>query len=307
MRAHGYLGSAGLNLVLNLMKGELHRFPALKHASTDIDDFVQDFLVDRVKPLTAKLVAEATDDDSVGRLLRKSIRNWLIDRARATGTGALRRSIEKVLSDEAAFEKVAGGPGAGWWRLTGSQAAPWGGDPSVLVGAAWKVPDVRAPKWSSTSRRPPVADRPSLVAILEAVFRTAGGSLEIAQLVNVLARRFAAALDPVMTSASEHDDLASTPTSDPTPEDLLISDESDADAASAAAEIVGRLSDIERAIVPLLDDSGAVRSHLGLGRSQSAQFAARLKAKIMQLAGTGPESEHVAREVIGLCGGPVTM
>ncbi|MFW0797012.1 hypothetical protein AAFP30_24615 [Gordonia sp. CPCC 205515] len=288
------------------MQEELQRFQALKHACAEIDDFVQDFLVDRIRPLTAKLVAEATSEDSVGRLLRKSIRNWLIDRARATGTGPLRRAVEKVLSDEDAFEKAGGGSGAGWWRLTGSQAAPWGGDPCVLLEAAWKVPDVRVPKWSSTSRRPPVADRPSLVAILEAVFRAAGGSIEVAELVHVLAQRFAAALDPIVTVAGEHDDLASTPASEPTPDDLVVADESDADTARAAAEIVGRLSDIERAIVPLLDDGGAVRNRLGLGKSQSAQFASRLKAKIVQLAGTGPESEHVVREVIWLCGGPAT-
>lgn len=289
------------------MQEELHRFPALKNASVEADDFVQDFLVDRIRPLTAKLVAEATSEESVGRILRRSIRNWLIDRARETGTGPLRRSVEKVLSEEDVFEKVAKGPGAGWWRLTGSEVAPWGDDPGVLVEAAWAVPGVRVPKWSSTSRRPPVADRPSMIAILQAVFRTAGGSLEVPLLVHVFARRFAAALDPIVTSTNEQHDLAEMPTTEPAPEDLIIGDESDADAASAAAEILGRLSDIERAIVPLLNDSGAVRSRLGLGRSQSAQFVSRLKAKIVQLAGTGPESEQVIREVIWLCGGPTTM
>lgn len=38
---------------------------------------MQDFLVDRIKPLTAALLSQAMGDDSLAKLLRTSIKNWL--------------------------------------------------------------------------------------------------------------------------------------------------------------------------------------------------------------------------------------
>jgi hypothetical protein len=270
---------------------------------------VQDFFVDRIKPLTALLLAQATGDGSFGRLARRSVQNWLIDKARATGTGPLRRSIEKVLDDSPQFEKVPSGrEGAGRWRLADTDGEPWGGDPGELVAVAWAVPNVRVPKWSSHSRRAPVADRTSLAAIAHAVLQAAGGSLETAQLVHVFAQRFAAALDPIVVSLDE--DLGEAginidvPAEGPSPDELVIAESAALDVATAAAEIVGRLSDTERAIIPALDDSAAVQQRLGRGRSQSAQFMSRLKLKIRALAGTGADRDEVVREVVALCGGP---
>ncbi|WP_143169045.1 hypothetical protein [Rhodococcus koreensis] len=307
MHDHGCLGQQGLALTEKLISEEIRKFPALEQRQLELDDVIQDFLVDRIKPLTIMLMAQASNEDSFGRLLRRSIRNWLIDRARATGIGALRRSIEKVLSEESEFEKVpAGDEGAGRWRLVGEESTPWAGDLSVLVTAAWQVPDVRVPKWSSSSRRPPIADRASMVAIARAVLSTAAGSLETAQVVAVFARRFAAALDPIEMplSETESDEIRSA---EPAPEDLVVALDSEVDAASAAAEIFARLSESERAILPVLANSSEVQKRLGLGRSQSAHVAARLKAKIRDLAGTGPEAEQVTLEVIWLCGGPTTQ
>ncbi|MFK4362072.1 hypothetical protein ABH939_005607 [Rhodococcus sp. 27YEA6] len=296
----------GLALTRQLISEEIRKFPALAHRAAELDDVVQDFLVDRIERLTVALAAQASNDDSFGRLLRRSIRNWLIDRARSTGIGALRRSIEKVLGEESEFEKVThGDEGAGRWRLVDGDSTPWAGDPDLLVKAAWEVPNVRVPKWSSTSRRPPVADRGAMTAIARAVLATAEGSLEIAQLVNVFARRFAAALDPVEMSLGKMES-SEVPSCETTPEDLVVAVDSEIDAASAAAEIFTRLTETERAVLRVLLDSSAVQERLGLGRSQSAQFATRLKAKIRDLAGTGPEAEQVTLEVIWLCGGPAT-
>ncbi|WP_143536302.1 MULTISPECIES: hypothetical protein [unclassified Rhodococcus (in: high G+C Gram-positive bacteria)] len=286
-----------------MIRGELHRFPAF--GQRELDDVVQDFLVDRVKPLTVMLMTQATDQDSFDRLLRRSIRNWLIDQVRATAIGAIRRSLEKVLKEEDDFETIpAGEEGAGRWRLVGLAGnAPWGGDPAVLVAAAWNVSDVRVPKWSSGTRRPPIADRASIVSILRAILMTADGSLETAQIVHVLARRFAAALDPVERPISDADseEFRSEGLS---PEELVIATDSEVDAASAAWAIFSTLSDDERSILPVVDNPAEVQKRLGLGRSQASQLASRCKAKIANLAGTGPEARQVALEVIWLCGGP---
>jgi hypothetical protein len=307
------LGQHGVGLVSTIVREGLRRFPSLREAH-EPEDVVQEFFVDRIKPLTALLLAEATSDDSFGKLVRRTVQNWLIDRARATGTGPLRRSIEKVLAESPHFERVPPGhEGAGRWRLSDTDGEPWGGDTGGLVAVAWAVPNVRVPRWSSSSRRPPVADRASLVAIAHAVLQSAGGSLEIAQLVHVFADRFAAALDPIVVSLDgdldrDSDDEGSTdvPSGQPGPEDLVIAEAVAVDVAVSAAEIVGRLTATERAIVPVLDDSAAVGLRLGLRRSQSAQVASTLKLKIRALAGTDADREEIVREVIASCGGAAT-
>jgi hypothetical protein len=285
-----------------LLREELRKFLPL--ASLELEDVVQDFLVDRIKPLTAALLSQATGDDSLARLLRVSIRNWLIDRARETGVGHIRRTIEKVLSAAADFERVADDEvGAGRWRIAGSKAPPWVGSVDDLTAAAWSVRDVRIPKWSSTTRRAPLADRESLVTIVRSVLTTAGGSVEIAHLVAVFANRFAAALDPRFASIDDGDNPIDVESETLDPAKSLIADELALDVATAAAEIAARLTDAERGIVPILHDSSAIRLKLGKGRTQCAAFAARLKAKIRELAGTTDDAEEIVREVVALCGG----
>lgn len=284
-----------------LIKEERRKFPAL--AGREPDDLAQDFFVQKIEQVTVMLVTQATGDASVGKLLRRSIRHWLIDEARKTGTGPLRRSLEKILGGEAVFEQVpAGQVGGGRWRLTGADAAPFGDDLEGLVQAARKVRDVRPQRWTSDTRRPPVADRRSIVAVLTAVLEAAGGSLETAQLVYVFSRRFAAALDPIEVSLEDAIQFGDVPSDEATGEDLVIAADSELDAACAAAEIVGRLSDDEKLTVPVWDDANAVRERLGVGRTQAYTAMDRVKKKVLDLAGTGPDTEQIVREVIRLCG-----
>ncbi|BBY66813.1 hypothetical protein [Mycolicibacterium helvum] len=298
----GHLGQECLALVQKLLREELRKFLAL--ANLEFEDVVQDFLVDRIKPLTASLLSQATGDDSLAKLLRMSIRNWLIDRARETGVGHIRRTVEKVLSAATDFERVPDDEvGAGRWRMAGTEAQPWVGRVGDLTAAAWSVRDVRIPKWSSTTRRAPLADRESLVAIIRSVLTSAEGSVEIAHLVAVFANRFAAALDPRFASIDDDDNPIDVESVTPDPEESLLAEELALDVATAAAEIASRLTDTEREIVPILHDSRAIRLKLGKGRTQCAAFGARLKAKIRELAGTTDDAEEIVREVVALCGG----
>src|SRR5258708_39232692 len=92
------------------------------------------------------LLTSASDDESVGRLLRKSLRNWLIDRVRRTSRGALRRRLTRLISEDERFEAVPEGqPGAGRWRLAGTAGAPPGAPFAPPRAAAWGIPGVRQP------------------------------------------------------------------------------------------------------------------------------------------------------------------
>lgn len=309
LHQQGHLHRRGVALVSRIVREESKRFSALEHL--DHEDLTHDFFVARIAALTAMLLAQATSDDSFGKLVRRTVRNWMIDQARATGTGPLRRSIEKILSETALFECVTDGQeGAGRWRIAHTAGQPWGGDPDSLVAVAWAVPDVRVPAWKKGTRRAPVADRHSLVAMLEAVLQAAAGSLETAQLVHVFAQRFAAALDPIEVPLSEqqHEDdehgSVDVRSETPGPEELVIAESVAAETAEAAAQIVERLSDDERTILCIIDDPAAVMRQLGLARSQSAEFTRRLKAKIRELVGTSVDRDEIVLAAIALCSGP---
>jgi len=87
--------------------------------------------------------ARAGNDGSLERLFLTTIRNFLIDQAKGTGTGKLRRRLQRLVKKDAAVTagKLATGEDA-WW-LTDSPAAPWFGDVAELERAAGRVRGVR--------------------------------------------------------------------------------------------------------------------------------------------------------------------
>jgi hypothetical protein len=303
----GQLGRECLSLLYRLVCEEARRFPTLgptdrwQHA--DLEDLASRFLADRIQAVTVMLLAQAGDEASMGRLLRRSIRNWLIDQARRTGGGALRRTVETVLAAEDIFERVpAGEVGEGRWRLAGTLVQPWAGRTEDLVEAARVVPRVKIPRWSTSSRRSPVADRASIVAVARAVLEAAAGSVETAQLVAVFVARFPVVLDPaVIDLPDDHDILVRD--EGLTPEEQVIAAEEELTAGVRAAEVVGMLAPVERRLVGHLEDVLAIQEVVGCGRSQAYQHAKRLKDKLAQLIGEGEDVRAVGLEVIRLCGG----
>ena len=301
-----YFGSTCLALTSKLVREEAQRFPVLAPPAgwqeADLQDLLGEFLADRLQPVTVNLLALATDDDSVGRLLRTSIRRWLIDQSRKTAVGSVRRSLEDVLTDCGAFETVPPGEvGAGRWRLSGTTVQPWSGPSGRLVEAAHAVPNIKIPKWTSETRRAPLADRASLEAVIHAVLFTAAGSMEVAQLVEVFIARFPVALDPNVVWLSDAGESQITASPHASPEEILLARDDEASAASAAAEIVAMLSPQERRMVAYLDRPGEIQGLLGCGRSQAYHHGAILKEKLQQLVGDGDGVRSVRSEVIRLC------
>nr|WP_157528566.1 hypothetical protein [Kibdelosporangium sp. MJ126-NF4] len=299
-------------MINKLIREEVARFPALTPKSgwqaADLEDLLGKFLTERLEKVTANLLALASDDASVGRLLRKSIRYWLIDQARQTAVGAVRRAVEKVLADdEKDFEQVSSGePGAGRWRLASTAVEPWSGVIDDLVTAARAVPNVKIPKWSSTTRRPPMANRASIAAVIHAVLTAAEGSLEIAQLVEVFVARFPVVLDPTTVPLPDAMELDAPDRAALTPEEQVIAVEDEVDAAASAVGIVAMLSPQEREIVRHFGDIPAIQALLNCGRTQAYHQVKRLREKLTQLVGDSDDVRAVGLEVIRLCGGPAS-
>ena len=269
------------------MREELRRFPALGSdalSGAQVDDFVQDFFVGKGQALTIALTTQCQDDAAIGRYTRKSIRNWLIERARQTSIGRLRRSIETLLSASGDYEQTLAKT---FWRLTGTGGPPFAGDIASLVAAG------RAQSRGSVEGRIP--------AVVRAIFEAADGcALEVAQLTGILAQLSRSALDPIQVSLDD-ERAAQIPDPAPGPLDLLVRADDELDAAVHAAEITGQLTTQERQLVGVLNDPAAAQVLLQCGRSVAYGRIRQLKELLVQLVGTDDHGRAVVAEIIRLC------
>lgn len=295
----GYFGRAGLELLTGLVRQEVQRFPVLEPGPgwtrEAVLETVQSFFAARGKAVTAAVLAQASDVDSMARILRRSVRNYLISEARKTPSGAVRRKIEDLLAAAGEFARVPSGqPGEGRWHLAGSAATPWAGDLHPLVEAAYAVPGVRAVRWSG-SRRSPMASDQALAEILRAVLKAAQGSMDSAQLTAVLLRRFPVAVEHADAALDEASyELAVAPLEDRP--DIV------AEVTDLAREVYGQMSASQRALLPHLDKPVEDQMEvLGVGRTQAYDVARRLKALLQELIGADGLRDEIGLEVLRLC------
>lgn len=315
LHANGRFGEAAYHLLFELARQELRRFPVLRQNPADEDavwDVVGDFLVSRGSGVATMLLTEATDDHSFSALLRTSLRHWLVDQARKTDLGALRRRLERLISEDDRFEVVPGGQaGAGWWRLAGTGAGPVGPPLADLCAVAWEVRDIRIPAWNSQERRAPSADVESLGRIMQAVLTRAGGSMQPATAVAVFADRLPNALDPAENPLTDAEaaGLASADGACGDPAEAVVAVETASSASQLALNIYAMLSADERRLLLCLD--GTINGQMeatGYGRSQTYQRVSALKVRLRALLGEDGDEVRifVMSELCRLCGNPTT-
>lgn len=282
------------------MGQEVHRFPVLFAPGTTwnpdvVADWTQEFFAAQGVAVTVGLLAQVNDVASMARYLRQSIRHFLVDRARETDVGAIRRKIEDLLAASQEFTRVpAGTPGAGRWQLADDPRQPYGGALEPLVAAAYAVPNVQVVRWSGP-RRSPLASDAALVEILRAVLNRAAGSLEAAQLTAVLVRRFPAAVDYADASLDDQlFDVVVAPLEDRP--DVMY------EVGDRAQEVYVQLSPSQRALLPHMDKPvGEQTQILGLGRSQTYAASGKLKAALVQLIPDDGLRAEVTMELYRLC------
>jgi hypothetical protein len=307
LERRGEFGPEGLELLYTLMEQEARRLPILGTVAKDgLDDLVQEFFLDAAgRGLTARAFAAGIqDDETLARYVRKSVKHWLIDRARRTDRGALRRQIEGLLRGEAAFEQVPNGsPGGGRWRLAGTAVYPWSGDPGQLLDAARRVP-VR-PMAGGRLRRPSLGKHADLVALLKVIFDKACGSLGVSDLADIFADRFPGtlsshevSLDTLMEETpGGSTQVAATQLG---PETMALAAEQETHDALSALSIYGQLREWERRILPIADDLSAIGAALGRGRSTANTRRQQMREHLLEICGDVPPASLMA-ELRELC------
>lgn len=307
LHANGQFGDVGCNRLFELTRQELRLFPDLRAAISDdavIWGYVAEFLLERGAKVVTKLLTSASDEEAMSRLLRTSLRHWLIDQVRKTARGALRRRLERLVSDDDRFEVVPEGePGAGRWRLADGNGSPVGPALTTLCSAAWAVTDVRVPPWNSEERRGPAADEPSLRRIMLAVLTAADGSLEPATIVTVFGDRLPHALDPTEEPLTgDFPDPVGPDGHDPAR--ALVEQERSSRAAGLARDLYAQMSVDERRLLPSLHGSiGEQMKITRRGKSQTYLRVCALKERLRALLGGEEEEDRslVISELLRIC------
>lgn len=260
-------------------------------------DLLHEFLSERLRDLTDALIAVGPDEETVLKVTSRIMKNWLIDQARKTDTGAIRLRLEELLRADPGFVQPSGH--AQRWALTGMDRTEVGrDDEDSLLVAALAVPSVKPVRWRDENRRAPLASGPDLIRVLTAVLGCAGpGGIEIGMLTRVFQRRFGVAVTshvPLDADDTLPDRIAAP----------IMADAGEEPAAAArAAEVYAQLSDRERRILLHLDDRRQVEQILNVGRSVAYNLIARVRATLSALAAEDVDAEALVVELVRLARG----
>jgi hypothetical protein len=301
LQTTGRVGDRALALMRRLARQVTSgsSFPPPEGYSTWTPDALDELLASMFETKGGEVVErcflEATDESSFERILLATIRNVLIDQAKATTTGKLRRRLDRLLDDDPRFAKVPiGEPGAGSWHMRGGPVTPWQGDPATLDQAAAAVRGVSITQWNTSGPTPKVV-KDALLKVAEGVLRFAAGSVAITVLTRAVERRFAL-ITPLVVGSMQDEDHADTAVAeaDAPGADLIVRE--------LAQEIYGVLNGTERALLPHLGKPlGEQMQVLELGRAQTRLAGERLAEKLRLMTANDDEREDVVLELLRLC------
>ncbi|MFF4693432.1 hypothetical protein [Streptomyces sp. NPDC001307] len=241
--------------------------------------------------------ALAADDASLERLFLTSIKNFLIDEAKKTPRGKLRRRIARLMGADASFHRTPGPPPR-WALSEPPEGAVWQGDLDYLVAEAWRVRGVGITRWNHSGPTP-VQTVHALMTILVQVLRHAQGAVREEDLAKVLESRFDL-LSPARFTHLYADDGALAGAVE-----ANAAEADPAGAVGAAADIWQRLTANERLLLPYLDeDAHHAAQLLEIGQTQAGAVLAGLKAKLLLALSQDSDREAVMGALLRRCADP---
>lgn len=246
---------------------------------------------------TARFVALAAgsfDEDSFRKSLWTTVARDLVSHGRRTERGALAERVADVLPHVPDVVELPSGrlgltsSVKGRGQDAGAAAAPARYD--ELIAAAADVM-VTVPAWDeASSRRAPLADRPSFVAMISAVLGRCPAGLPMAELVDVLAVRLG-----VHDAAVAHDHSMLEEYHRPARADTAATAMTNA----AARELLSRLSITQRLVLPYLEDSATeIAARTGLGRTKAWKSQAELREVLQRMLADVPDAGSVLHAAV---------
>lgn len=277
-----------------------HSFPPSEEHQRWSDDAVDALLATMLATKGPAFVLscylKATDEASLERLLLAAIRNHLIDEAKGTERGKLRRRLDNLLGQDTRFRHVpASSAGVVGWALAGAPGTLTSSSVTDLQRAAFARRGVSIARWNSAGPTP-TATREALLAIAHAVLTAADGVVASEDLARVVESRFALLAPPQFTAL--HADRAwADPATDPGDGPEVLVEVSD------VAEALWReLSRTERAVFPHLGKPDADLAIItGTGPRQARAVANALAERVRLATLDDPHRDDVVLVLLQLC------
>ena len=277
-----------------------HSFPPPREHKRWSDDAVDDLLASMLATKGSAFVLscylKATDQGSLERLILAAIRNHLIDEAKGTARGKLRRRLDNLLGQDARFRRVAASAaGLDGWALAGAPGTLTGCSFTDLQHAAFARRGVDITRWN-TAGPTPAATRQALLTIAHTVLTAADGVVASEDLARVIESRFALLAPPLFTSL-QMDRAWAEPATDPgdSPEVLL-------EVSDVAEALWRELSRTQRAVLPHLGKPDADLAIItGTGPRQARAIANALAERVRLATLDDPHRDDVVLVLCQLC------
>lgn len=239
--------------------------------------------------------ARAHDDHTLELVFLRTIKNSLIDQAKGTETGKLRRRLQGLVTKDAGVTAGKLPTGEDAWWLAGGPATPWFGHLADLEHAAGKVRGVRVTTLN-TAGQTPAGTVTALMAVVHAVLAAAGGAVRAQDVTRVVEHRFGLSTRPVTRPLLAGDLVQQIPALGGAGADA------EADIEAAAEEIWESLDSVERAACSHLqksdDDPG---EFLGMGLYETTAVVEWLYAKMRLDCEDADDAEAVVFRVMQMC------
>lgn len=287
--AAGAAGPATVTLLIRLTQqvGNSRTFPPPAGYSAWSDDaateWVSSLFADRGPTFLFTCFVQATDDAILERLLLTTITNALIDEAKATEAGKMRRRLGTLLIADDRFEPAPRAyAGETAWRHQSVDDRAWDGNLEELV-AHLHVADVAPILNLNRGGRTPKAIRESLTDASAAALLRTDAAVRAQLLARAILIRFELSDPQVVALLANVDELA---------ED---------DAATIAIEAVDLFKSLDeqgRRVVALLGDEKALAEAFGAGATAATDTVAFiLQARL----GQSPIRHLIFRRLQELC------
>jgi len=243
--------------------------------------------------LTKALASGVADDDALEAFMLVASKRHLIDEAKKTEVGKMRRRFQNVLGKDPRFVFLKSTVDS--WALVEFADSVWSDDLDVLRAAAARVRGVYIVELNKGGPTPKKVADP-LREVAAAVLAEACGAVPAQELARVVLERFFPAEQPLEYLDEPGRDEEEFADETPGPDfEVLI--------ASAAQSVFASLSVKERALVPHLGKTTTER--VGVLKDTSCReteaLVASLTEKIRRVVRDDGEAEQVVLTLLDLC------